>query len=102
VASPFGEEKRRVPAEDRLVVVNGFTGAYPNAFYYVELADLPQFAHTVQSLGGEADYQALMTRFGIRRTDARFWAHSDSVNAAYRVWAPREAGLFDYSRIDNR
>jgi hypothetical protein len=102
VASPFGEEKRRVPAEDRLLVVNGFTGAYPNAFYYVELADLPQFAHTVQSLAGEADYQAMMTRFGIRRTDARFWAHSDSLHAAYRAWAPREAGLFDYSRIDNR
>jgi hypothetical protein len=102
VASPFGEEKRRVPAEDRLLVMNGFTGAYPNAFYYVELADLPQFAHTVQSLAGEADYQAMMTRFGIRRTDARFWAHSDSLHAAYRAWAPREAGLFDYSRIDNR
>jgi hypothetical protein len=102
VASPFGEEKRRVPAEDRLVVVNGFTGAYPNAFYYVELADLPQFAHTVQSLCSEADYQAMMARFGIRRTDTRFWAHSDSLHATYRAWAPREAGLFDYSRIENR
>ena len=102
VASPFGEEKRRVPAEDRLLVVNGFTGAYPNAFYDVELADLPQFAHTVQSLGSEADYQSMMTRFVIRRTDARFWAHSDSLHAAYRAWAPREAGLFDYSRIENR
>jgi hypothetical protein len=43
-----------------------------------------------------------MTRFGIRRTDARFWAYSDSLHAAYRAWATREAGLFDYSRIDNR
>ncbi|MGA9032063.1 MAG: fatty acid cis/trans isomerase, partial [Sulfuricaulis sp.] len=102
VAAPFGEKKRRVPAEDRLLVVEGFAGAYPNAFYHVELTDLPQFAHTVQSLGSEADYQAMMARFGIRRTDVRFWAHSDSLHAAYRAWASREAGLFDYSRIENR
>ena len=102
VAAPFGEEKRRAPAEDRLQVLNGFVGAYPNAFYRVAAAELPQFARAVRGLRNTADYQALMTRYGIRRTDARFWAHSDNLHAAYRAWAPREAGLFDYSRIENR
>jgi hypothetical protein len=102
VAAPFGEEKRRVPAEDRLLVMNGFVGAYPNAFYRVAAAELPQFVRAVRTLGGEADYQALLTRFGIRRTDARFWAHSDGLHQAYRDWTPREAGLFDYARFENR
>ena len=102
VAAPFGEEKRRVPAEDELMVLSGFVGAYPNAFYLVEETELAQFARTVESLASEADYHALMGRFGVRRTDARFWAHSDRVHASYRAWAPREAGLLDYSRLENR
>lgn len=102
VAAPFGEEKRRVPAEDRLQVMNGFVGAYPNAFYRVAEIDLPLFVHTVQQLASESDYQQLQARFGIRRTDARFWAHSDALQQAYRAWAPREAGLFDYARFENR
>ena len=56
----------------------------------------------VRGLASEADYRELLTRYGIRRTDERFWAHSDALHAAYRRWAPREAGLFDYNRFENR
>jgi len=102
VAELFGEEKRRLPDEDTLSVVNGFVGAYPNAFFVVNAADLPGFANAVRGLASEADYQKLLMRYGIRRTDQRFWAHSDALHAAYRRWAPREAGLFDYNRFENR
>lgn len=102
VATPFGEEKARAPEEDQLMVLSDFVGAFPNAFYHVDLADLLAFIAAVQKLRGEDDYAALMTRFGIRRTDERFWAHSDVLHAAYRSWAPHEAGLFDYARIENR
>jgi hypothetical protein len=43
-----------------------------------------------------------MTHHGVRRTDGRFWAHSDALRAAYDRWAPRDAGLFDYNRLENR
>jgi hypothetical protein len=102
VGALFGEEKRRLPDEDTLSVLNGFVGAYPNAFLAVNAADLPGFVNAVRGLGSEADYHALLTRFGIRRTDERFWAHSDALHAAYRQWAPKEAGLFDYNRFENR
>jgi hypothetical protein len=102
VAELFGDEKRRLPDEDTLSVLNGFVGAYPNAFFVVDAAELPGFANAVRGLASEADYQKLLTRYGIRRTDGRFWAHSDALHAAYRRWAPREAGLFDYNRFENR
>jgi hypothetical protein len=102
VAELFAEEERRLPDEDRLQVLNGFVGAYPNAFYVVTADDLPAFAAAVHGLGAEADYQALLARFGVRRTDARFWSHSDALHSAYRRSAPVEAGLFDYSRFENR
>jgi len=83
-------------------VANGFIGAYPNAFLLVGAADLPQFANAVRGLKSEADYRALLARYGIRRTDARFWSHSDALHLAYRRWEAKEAGLFDYNRFENR
>jgi hypothetical protein len=102
VAELLGDSKRRLPDEDDLTLVNGFIGAYPNAFFVVNAAELPGFANAVRDLASEADYQKLLTRYGVRRTDERFWAHSDALHAAYRRWAPREAGLFDYNRFENR
>jgi len=102
VAELLGDSKRRLPDEDDVTLVNGFIGAYPNAFFMVNAEDLPGFVEGVQRLASEADYRKLLTRFGIRRTDERFWAHSDALQLAYRRWAPREAGLFDYNRFENR
>jgi len=102
VAELLGDDKRRLPDEDTLSVLNGFVGAYPNAFFSVDARELPGFVDAVRRLASEADYQKLQARYGIRRTDARFWAHSDALHLAYRQWAPREAGLFDYNRFENR
>ena len=102
VAELLGDDKRRLPDEDDLSVMNGFVGAYPNAFFVVRAEDLPGFVDAIRRLASEADYQALLARYGIRRTDERFWAHSDALIEAYRRWAPREAGLFDYNRFENR
>lgn len=102
VAYLFNEDKRRLPDEDDVTLAYGFIGAYPNAFFSLRSDQLPEFAAAVQGLASEADYAALLTRYGVRRTDARFWPTSDQLHAAYRSWAPREAGLFDYNRFENR
>ncbi|HEY2775887.1 MAG TPA: fatty acid cis/trans isomerase [Candidatus Binatia bacterium] len=102
ISQMFSGEKNRLPAEDTVTVVEGFLGAYPNAFQVVDAADLPAFADAVAALHDESGYAALMARFGIRRTDSRFWPVSDALIAAYRRSAPIEAGLFDYGRYENR
>jgi hypothetical protein len=101
VAVVMGEDRRLLPGEDTLSVLNGFAGAYPNAFLVVDAKDLAGFVEAVRGLASEADAGRLLERYGVRRTDARFWAHSDALHAAYRRWAPKEAGLFDYNRYDN-
>jgi hypothetical protein len=83
-------------------VVRGFLGAYPNAFYHVAKAELEDFVSAVEGLGSEEDYQALLSRFGVRRSDPDFWKHSDAIQAAYQNASPIEAGLFDYNRLENR
>ena len=56
----------------------------------------------VEGLRSEADYSKLLDRFGIRRTDPRFWAVSDQVSADYQNAEAISHGVLDYSRYENR
>ena len=100
VAHLFKEQL--LPAENTLTVVPGFLGAYPNAIFSVKAADLPALANAIGSMASEADYRRLADRYAIRRTNPRFWATSDELIDAYAALAPAEAGIFDYSRLENR
>lgn len=98
VAELFDEAERRLPDEDTVLVASGFIPAYPNAFFLVQSSQLAQFVDAVAA----GDYAALASAYGVRRTDMRFWAHSDALHAAWRRSQPREAALFDYNRLENR
>ena len=96
------EKAELLPTENTLTVVRGFIGAYPNAILHATPAELPALAAAIGTLASEADYRALADRFVVRRTSPAFWAASDALVDAYAQWAPLEAGLFDYNRLDNR
>jgi hypothetical protein len=102
VSSIFRSASRRLPAEDTLTIANGVVGAYPNIFLQVSESDLPELVAKIERLRNEADYAALLDRFGIRRTDERFWAVSDQVLADYQSAELISHGVFDYSRYENR
>lgn len=102
VAHLFNEEKRRLPQEDTLLAINGVVGAYPNALYVLTPDELGTFAEDVGNLAGEDDLVRLTERFGVRRTDRRFWPLSDAIHAEWRRLAPQEAAILDYSRLENR
>jgi hypothetical protein len=102
IASMFGEADRRLVAEDSVTLANGVIGAYPNVFLDVSEADLPELVSRIQQLRNEDDYSALLDRFGVRRTDSRFWSLSDQLLSKYRYAEPLAAGVLDYSRYDNR
>jgi hypothetical protein len=100
VAHLFGESARRLPQEDGLSVTPGFLGAYPNALFEVERADLPAFVDAVERLDGPAAYRALRFRYGVLRASPRFWPHSDLINQANHRLAPIDGGLFDYGHLE--
>ena len=102
VSTLFRESAMLVPAEHSLTVAPGFIGAYPNALLHASPRDLPALVTMIASLKSEADYRALADRFAIRRTSADFWPASDALMTAYRRWAPGEAGVFDWGRLENR
>ena len=98
----FKEGQELLPAENTLTVASGFVGAYPNAIFRASAAELPALAAAIASMSSEADYRKLADRFVIRRTSPQFWAASDQLIDAYSSWGGAEAGLFDYSRLQNR
>ena len=101
-AQIFGEEDRRVPREDYLSVVNGFIGSYPNQFFQMPEKDLENFVVSITELETEQDYRHLLSRYGVSRNASWFWKLSDSFYSRYQELRPREAGLFDLNRYENR
>jgi len=102
VSHVFAEKQALLPEEDTLTVAGGLVGAYPNAFYRVDRKHLPALVTAISTLASEADYAALVDRFGVRRSDPAFWEHSDDLFAAFETLSPLEAGRFDYNRLENR
>lgn len=102
LSSLFGEERRRRPLEDQLIITCGIVGAYPNSFLRVNRQDLPLLASQMASLNSEEAYQAFKRRFGVRRTDGNFWANSDEVARIFQQQQPAEAAVLDYNRLENR
>jgi hypothetical protein len=102
IAFMFGEDRRRLIEEDSLTVTNGVLGAYPNMFLQLSESEVPEFVSRVKQLRTEADYSELLDRFGMRRTDERFWPLSDQILSDYRQAEPLTAGVLDYSRYENR
>ncbi|WP_243391588.1 fatty acid cis/trans isomerase [Pseudohalioglobus lutimaris] len=101
IAQLFREDERRLPGEDSITLVQGFIGAYPNYFFQVEETELTKFAADIAALKSEKEYQALLTRYGVRRNAPWFWRFVDKAHARYEWQNPVEYGLFDLNRYSS-
>ena len=97
----FGEDDRLVPAEDTLTVVPGHFGSYPNFLFEVDVGGVAAFVDQLRALKSDQDLGRFAQRYGIRRSDARFWASIDWLHADFRRREPTRAGLYDLGRYRN-
>jgi len=102
MTSLLRESRKLLPSENTITVVNGFLGAYPNAFLRVEKSRLTQFVDQMVALESQEDYQMLLNNFGVRRTNTQFWDHSDHLHQSMRAILGADFGLLDYNRLENR
>lgn len=102
VARLLLDKERRRPAKDKLSVFQGVLGAYPNAILEVKKDQLPELLEAMRSTTSESDYAKVLSRFGVRRTNPRFWAVSDQIHETYAKLDPLEYGRLDYNRLENR
>lgn len=95
------EGSSRLPEKDKLTVVSGFVGSYPNFFFSVEQERLGEFVDAIRTARSQADLEALYSRFGIRRTHPDLWRQSDWFNQQHEKYRGLQAGLLDLSRYEN-
>ncbi len=69
-------------------------------WYY--LRDGKDFVKAIETMRDETDYASLVSLYGIRRNQATFWPLSDQLYEHFLATYPREAGLFDLNRYENR
>ncbi|QUM77306.1 fatty acid cis/trans isomerase [Moritella sp. 24] len=102
MSSLLDEESNLLPAEDTLTVVSGIIGDYPSVYLTVEADKLPTFVAHLAAMRTADDYAAWLDNYGVRRSDPRFWQHSDMIQALNQQLQPINAGLLDYNRLQNR
>lgn len=101
VAFMFGEDDRRLPADDTVTVVRGHFGSYPNFFFAVDATEIAAFVDGMKAMTGAADLERFVDAYGVRRTDPRFWATSDWLREDLIRAHPVEAGIYDLGRYGN-
>ncbi len=96
----FGEDDRRIPEEDTMILVNGILGSYPNFIFWVERNKLRNFADETKKITDQASMAQWVGVYGIRRTDRRIWVVLDKLHQ-YRWRMSGDESLLDVSRYDN-
>jgi len=94
----LGEEERFAPREDTLTARVGVLGAYPNMFFVVPETDADAFASAIAGLKSAADYERLVDRFGVRRSNEKFWSVFDEINRSHLADEPVRSGTLDLTR----
>ena len=94
----LGESDRLAPQEDSLTVRAGVSGAYPNMFFVVPEAEIDVFSNAIARLKSAADYERLVDRFGVRRSNENFWSVYDAINSAHLASDPVRSGTLDLTR----
>jgi hypothetical protein len=102
ISSLLDEEAARLPEEDGITLVKGVLGDYPNALMKVEESELLDWTEKMAALQTRDNYIEVLNRFGVRRTNPNFWFVSDAIANLNKLDRPRESGILDYNRLENR
>lgn len=104
VVSLFSDERKRDLEDiekDSLTVVGWLAGSYPNFFFTIHANDIDSFVEHCSAIVSQEDFDNLVERFGVRRTNPLFWETADWFQAQYKQQRPVHSGLYDLSRYSN-
>lgn len=102
ISSLLFEESQRLPNEDKLLVLPGLIGAYPNAFIELKENALEEFVTLLLTAKNAKTIGKVINRFRVSRTAKNFWKFSDQLHDSALQASGRNYGIFDYSRLEIR
>jgi hypothetical protein len=92
------ESTARLPGQDRLAIIDGLATSYPNLFFEVAEEKVPEFLGQMSAIRDEASAKTFIQRWGVLKTNPRFWEVSDQLHTYLRELDPVEYGVMDYTR----
>jgi len=101
ISAMIAMNSRRTPEKDRITIVPGFMGSYPNLFLSADKNQLPELVTMLQQAQTETVIDQVYDKFAIRRSNPDLWLQADWFNAQHKKSRGLEAGLLDLSRYNN-
>ncbi len=98
VAFMLGEENRLDPLKDNIEFLRGMIGSYPNYFFDIHQDDLPDFLDLIHSFDASETSRKRLAKYGINRSDGRFWETYDWFQKRFDEDEPVRGGLLDLNR----
>jgi len=98
VAFLLGEDKRLDPSKDNIDFIPGIIGSYPNLFIDIPQDEIPDFINLINSFDNSETSKARLAKYGINRSDDRFWETYDWFQKRFDEDEPVRGGLLDLNR----
>lgn len=89
------------PSKDRAHFLKGFVGSYPNYFFVVDYADLPNFFDILDRYDGSQEYFQRLEKYGVNRAEGNFWEVYDWFQEEFNKVQGQNAGIVDLNRYFN-
>ncbi|MCI5221211.1 MAG: peptidylprolyl isomerase, partial [Candidatus Electrothrix sp. AR4] len=94
----INEKKVLNASKDRMDILPGFIGSYPNYFFKIHEDDLPDFLHLLSRKKAEKTDIDRFVKYGVNRAASKFWEEYDWFQQRFFEEQPVQAGLFDLNR----
>lgn len=101
VAFIMAESLRYQPGLDTLTIYPEVLSSYPNFIFNVQADELAGFVETMQQISKQHEFDALVERWGIRRTHPQFWEYFHDLSRHIGETQPLEQGVLDMNRYEN-
>ncbi len=102
VAFLFKEKSTLNPDKNNANFIEGFLGSYPNYFLDIRQDDLPDFFDLLTNMEEwNPEAQKRFDKYGINRSDEKFWEYYDWFQHRFDRDQPVHSGLFDLNRYYN-
>ena len=98
VAYLFSEKNTLDANKDSADFIPELIGSYPNYFFDVRQEDLPDFLDLLAHFDKSPKDMARLAKYGINRSDERFWDAYDWFQKRFLEEEPVRGGLFDLNR----
>ena len=96
VAFLFNESERLDSSKDRINILKGFVGSYPNLFIVVKQDDLSEFFNIL--INYKKDDNEKLSKYFISRENKNFWEVYDWFQNEFNKEQPIDSGIFDLNR----